>query len=436
MEGAKENKRSNTWSTAKMPTKKRWEEYRDILIRAKQPVVGSQSLFEKIWRKHTEIRQVGAKKHAKCDICGSFEVEMDSLLRNNLQSLRPPRKRSHSWYQSPQVLVHGANLFCTEHHRKELLGVHQNRVRTSAAGSRYPAVFQTDYLILQRPSCGFELHRVANRLMVGDAVAPILSFSTNQYTFRHRTLTIPTDFGAHLPRDNACATPQHWPRLHQIVRCRNLYRQDCRYDGVEEAKTVVRIAVSSLRELHRLYLDQVPPVPDTIPTTHTDCGQYRSGGRGRGGRGGGGSNGGGGRRGGGRGSHGWGSSSARQQTAQVGAGAAAEEPNEDNATLTAQNSNVAAAESGEQHQKAAAPRRRSQPERQARRKRARITSGLDSSDEVNSDGGDNVDSSDEENAHNNGTDDVGGDDEDDPPAPIPDGFTAVPWADGTSIAVG
>eukprot|EP00965_Chrysotila_dentata_P128183 4237914-Pleurochrysis_carterae.AAC.1 len=175
-----------------------------------------------------------------------------------------------------------------------------------------------------------------------------------------------------------------------------------------------------LRELYRLYPDQVPPVPDTIPTTHTDCGQCRSGGGGRGGRGGRGSRGEGGRRGGGRGSRGWGSSSARQQPAQVGAGAAGEEPN---------------AESSEQHQKTAAPRRRSQPERQARRKRERSNSGLDSSDEFKS-GDDNVDSSDEESANNNGADDVGCDDEDGLPAPIPDGFTAVPWTDGTGIAVG
>lgn len=81
MEGAKGRETAGVWHTMKMPVKKRWEKYRDSRIRAKLPVVGSQSLFEKVWRKHTEIREYGAKNHAKCDVCGALEVEMDALRR-------------------------------------------------------------------------------------------------------------------------------------------------------------------------------------------------------------------------------------------------------------------------------------------------------------------------------------------------------------------
>eukprot|EP00965_Chrysotila_dentata_P081982 2705518-Pleurochrysis_carterae.AAC.1 len=64
-----------------MPIRKRWEQYRDSRIRSKLPVIGSQSLFEKVWRKHAEIRQYEAKNHAKCDTCGALEVEIDALRR-------------------------------------------------------------------------------------------------------------------------------------------------------------------------------------------------------------------------------------------------------------------------------------------------------------------------------------------------------------------
>ena len=36
---------------------------------------GSQALFAKIWREHDEIREFGAKGHAKCDRCGEILVE-------------------------------------------------------------------------------------------------------------------------------------------------------------------------------------------------------------------------------------------------------------------------------------------------------------------------------------------------------------------------
>lgn len=52
-----------------MSMTKRWEEYRKRRVEAALPIIGSQSLFEKIWREHDEIREYGAKGHAKCDEC-------------------------------------------------------------------------------------------------------------------------------------------------------------------------------------------------------------------------------------------------------------------------------------------------------------------------------------------------------------------------------
>eukprot|EP00965_Chrysotila_dentata_P069544 2297322-Pleurochrysis_carterae.AAC.3 len=54
-----------------MPVGKRYQQYCDKRIRAKLPVVGSRSLFEK--------RELGAENHAKCELCGGFEVEIDIL---------------------------------------------------------------------------------------------------------------------------------------------------------------------------------------------------------------------------------------------------------------------------------------------------------------------------------------------------------------------
>eukprot|EP00965_Chrysotila_dentata_P002961 95864-Pleurochrysis_carterae.AAC.1 len=77
MEGSKGGEVGETWHTAKMSVRKRYEEYCTSRIRAKLVVVGSYSLFENIWARHKEILQLGAKNHAKCDDCGGFEVELD-----------------------------------------------------------------------------------------------------------------------------------------------------------------------------------------------------------------------------------------------------------------------------------------------------------------------------------------------------------------------
>lgn len=42
-------------------------------------MLGSQTLFEKIWREHDEITQHGAVGHAKCPICGQYQKDRDAL---------------------------------------------------------------------------------------------------------------------------------------------------------------------------------------------------------------------------------------------------------------------------------------------------------------------------------------------------------------------
>jgi hypothetical protein len=73
---------TDKWHVAKMSKPKRWEEYKKKRTAKGLPVIGSYSLFEKIWDSHTEIREFGAKGHAKCDDCGLIQV-------CHLQSLPP-----------------------------------------------------------------------------------------------------------------------------------------------------------------------------------------------------------------------------------------------------------------------------------------------------------------------------------------------------------
>eukprot|EP00965_Chrysotila_dentata_P054416 1805161-Pleurochrysis_carterae.AAC.1 len=55
------------------------------------------------------------------------------------------------------------------------------RVRRDAENTPYPAVFQADYLFVQLTNGELELHRVAHGLIIENATAPCLSFSTSEY---------------------------------------------------------------------------------------------------------------------------------------------------------------------------------------------------------------------------------------------------------------
>lgn len=55
------------WTTGRMTLPKRWEQYTRRRMRKGLPVIGSKSLFAKLWKEHTEIVEISAKGHPKCD---------------------------------------------------------------------------------------------------------------------------------------------------------------------------------------------------------------------------------------------------------------------------------------------------------------------------------------------------------------------------------
>lgn len=57
----------------------RWEDYKKFRLQRGLPVLGSRSLFEKVWREHDEIMEHGAKGHPKCPICGKYQKDRDAL---------------------------------------------------------------------------------------------------------------------------------------------------------------------------------------------------------------------------------------------------------------------------------------------------------------------------------------------------------------------
>ena len=67
------------WTVPKNTAGARWEEYKALRQRQQLPVIGSKSLFEKLWRAHTEIVQIGATGHAKCDSCALFAAERENV---------------------------------------------------------------------------------------------------------------------------------------------------------------------------------------------------------------------------------------------------------------------------------------------------------------------------------------------------------------------
>ena len=59
------------WSIDKTSISKRWDHYKRYRVNAGQPIIGSEGLFKKIWREHTEIREISAKGHPVCNDCGA-----------------------------------------------------------------------------------------------------------------------------------------------------------------------------------------------------------------------------------------------------------------------------------------------------------------------------------------------------------------------------
>lgn len=55
------------WSIRKMTLPKRWRMYKEGRMKKGLPVIGSFSLFAKLWKEHKEIVEISAKGHPACD---------------------------------------------------------------------------------------------------------------------------------------------------------------------------------------------------------------------------------------------------------------------------------------------------------------------------------------------------------------------------------
>lgn len=89
------------WTISKMTVPKRWEQYRESRMRKGLPVIGSLSLFAKLWREHSEIVEISAKGHAKCD---RYDLAHSLLAHNRPQALlRHPHSPTHH-PRSPMLL--------------------------------------------------------------------------------------------------------------------------------------------------------------------------------------------------------------------------------------------------------------------------------------------------------------------------------------------
>eukprot|EP00965_Chrysotila_dentata_P101600 3354534-Pleurochrysis_carterae.AAC.1 len=79
MEGSKGGSEFGKFWTGKRSLTARWEDYARARREQSLPVVGSLSLFKKIWKDHSEIRQFSAKSHPKCDECGKLGALLERL---------------------------------------------------------------------------------------------------------------------------------------------------------------------------------------------------------------------------------------------------------------------------------------------------------------------------------------------------------------------
>ena len=106
LEGPKGGSRAkDKWSLPKKTAPQRWEDYKRKRKLRSLPIIGSPSLFEKIWREHDEITEYGAKGHAKCDHCGELQVDRlkyegrsDKLREVEAKQVCSPRKAPYSGY--------------------------------------------------------------------------------------------------------------------------------------------------------------------------------------------------------------------------------------------------------------------------------------------------------------------------------------------------
>ena len=80
MEGSKGGSRgSDRRFTGKQAKRQRWKAYQKARIDAKLPVVGSERLFIECWDEVTNVVEISAKGHSKCDECSRIDVLRDTI---------------------------------------------------------------------------------------------------------------------------------------------------------------------------------------------------------------------------------------------------------------------------------------------------------------------------------------------------------------------
>ena len=90
-------------STPYVPIRRRWAEYQESQRRRGQPILGSLSLFAKLW-KAAGIKEEKPTGHAKCDICGKLQAEEDKAKENGsaeqLEKVRVKKAEHKSAHRS------------------------------------------------------------------------------------------------------------------------------------------------------------------------------------------------------------------------------------------------------------------------------------------------------------------------------------------------
>ncbi|KAL1521156.1 hypothetical protein AB1Y20_022709 [Prymnesium parvum] len=97
MEGDKGGSSEGKWYTGKRSVALRWADYKKSRQKKSLPIIGSESLFTKLWKEHEEIVQYGAVGHAKCKDCGKHDAELDGLGDRTDSVAQERRKALAEW---------------------------------------------------------------------------------------------------------------------------------------------------------------------------------------------------------------------------------------------------------------------------------------------------------------------------------------------------
>jgi hypothetical protein len=102
------SQQKDTWSIEASSMSQRWSAYKRSRVSVGLPVIGSESLFKRIWSEHKEIHVMTAKGHATCDECGAraaarvpYEDRTDAVAMEKKRELDKAQvRRSPSIYEA------------------------------------------------------------------------------------------------------------------------------------------------------------------------------------------------------------------------------------------------------------------------------------------------------------------------------------------------